>query len=156
MISIHAPREGGDNSLYGMMAQDPVFQSTPPARGATTTAASPRAFHRISIHAPREGGDSGRTYKSYLGIRHFNPRPPRGGRLLRQFIKQTDNLTFQSTPPARGATLRDSEYQTFQPYFNPRPPRGGRLHKSTTYLLMINFNPRPPRGGRLKNQGQAQ
>ena len=57
----------------------------------------------ISIHAPREGGD----FFRFIGVvfkRYFNPRPPRGGRLLRQFIKQTDNLTFQSTPPARGAT----------------------------------------------------
>ena len=56
---------------------------------------------------------------------------------------------FQSTPPARGATLvlgwlwRDFEY------FNPRPPRGGRRGLSCTHRPDIKyFNPRPPRGGR--------
>ena len=56
-ISIHAPREGGDK--VGVIPQtiEPIFQSTPPARGATTRHAG--LFHdtSISIHAPREGGD---------------------------------------------------------------------------------------------------
>ncbi len=79
-ISIHAPREGGDaEDSYNTVAAA-VFQSTPPARGATrsgTTMPLPltsfqstppargatrqrriRSFHQtISIHAPREGGD---------------------------------------------------------------------------------------------------
>ena len=33
----------------------------------------------ISIHAPREGGDHRREWRS-ICHRHFNPRPPRGGR----------------------------------------------------------------------------
>ena len=39
----------------------------------------------ISIHAPREGGD---RLEQFRALRHhvdFNPRPPRGGRLL--FLK---------------------------------------------------------------------
>ena len=79
----------------------------------------------ISIHAPREGGDPcGRCYRS--GHRHFNPRPPRGGRRCRPRIlksvlqisihapreggdpsnsgKTAPSESFQSTPPARGAT----------------------------------------------------
>ena len=34
-ISIHAPREGGDTSPYGKISYTKLFQSTPPARGAT-------------------------------------------------------------------------------------------------------------------------
>ena len=55
---------------------------------------------------------------------------------------------FQSTPPARGATLvlgwlwRDFEY------FNPRPPRGGRPATLSASPPAKDFNPRPPRGGR--------
>ena len=79
-ISIHAPREGGDviqpEPIYGANYFNPrpprggrrcilwplclpvwVFQSTPPARGATS---------RIPIVSNRIG--------------YFNPRPPRGGR----------------------------------------------------------------------------
>ena len=78
-ISIHAPREGGRrlDKLISMYSK--VFQSTPPARGATTynrTADFTVTFQStppargatqkwreigcnafISIHAPREGGD---------------------------------------------------------------------------------------------------
>ena len=35
-ISIHAPREGGDNSCSLMAVLSDTFQSTPPARGATS------------------------------------------------------------------------------------------------------------------------
>ena len=38
-----------------------LFQSTPPARGATQARAADHQMDMISIHAPREGGDiSGR------------------------------------------------------------------------------------------------
>ena len=35
-ISIHAPREGGDAPDAREEAEKAIFQSTPPARGATT------------------------------------------------------------------------------------------------------------------------
>ena len=56
-----------------------VFQSTPPARGATIFVDYVQLITPISIHAPREGGDK---YSSGVNLRffHFNPRPPRGGR----------------------------------------------------------------------------
>ena len=79
-ISIHAPREGGDAIGCLMALVISIFQSTPPARGATTkppksllkllfqstppargaTKRISRVLQpdKISIHAPREGGDS--------------------------------------------------------------------------------------------------
>ena len=58
-ISIHAPREGGDvhRKRVDLLAD-------------------------ISIHAPREGGD-GRRDDADADPGDFNPRPPRGGRLLK-------------------------------------------------------------------------
>ena len=56
-ISIHAPREGGDLNLSTDIVPPVLFQSTPPARGAT---------------APDVWTATRR--------RNFNPRPPRGGR----------------------------------------------------------------------------
>ena len=59
IISIHAPREGGDIGRILILVR--VV---------------------ISIHAPREGGDiAGRKIET--GAKDFNPRPPRGGRRLR-------------------------------------------------------------------------
>ena len=62
IISIHAPREGGD-TLYALGLWSGVgFQSTPPARGATGNGQPPGSGRRgISIHAPREGGDHPRS-----------------------------------------------------------------------------------------------
>ena len=58
-----------------------LFQSTPPARGATSSAFSGWCSNDISIHAPREGGDLRSLQISNKQL-NFNPRPPRGGRLL--------------------------------------------------------------------------
>ena len=58
VISIHAPREGGDwLSTRGRKSLE-LFQSTPPARGATS-----------------------QFFGLLWAIIDFNPRPPRGGRL---------------------------------------------------------------------------
>ena len=56
-ISIHAPREGGDWQSAETPDSINIFQSTPPARGAT----------KIRFHTIQKDFD-------------FNPRPPRGGR----------------------------------------------------------------------------
>ena len=101
-ISIHAPREGGDVGCETNNDFDLLFQSTPPARGATEltvmyndgrlisihapreggdrpSGAAGAAVASISIHAPREGGDAGPRPK-FRPPCDFNPRPPRGGR----------------------------------------------------------------------------
>ena len=57
-ISIHAPREGGDKRGKNTCALHKLFQSTPPARGATGIIEGVKTIWNISIHAPREGGDT--------------------------------------------------------------------------------------------------
>ena len=57
VISIHAPREGGDVLPKDKADEIALFQSTPPARGATAGHHLTVAAQVISIHAPREGGD---------------------------------------------------------------------------------------------------
>ena len=79
-ISIHAPRTGSDNVCPAKPRAFCVFQSTLPARGATTYEVKPELDHYISIHAPRTGSDHDTTF--------FGVCP----------------TSFQSTLPARGAT----------------------------------------------------
>ena len=102
VISIHAPREGGDFSAYFCCSPSCSFQSTPPARGATGRIAHGGNVIGISIHAPREGGDaSPQTEDSDQSISIHAPRE--GGDDV--FPGGRGNLKkFQSTPPARGAT----------------------------------------------------
>ena len=84
----------------------------------------------ISIHAPREGGDLLDPHLIHLHS-YFNPRPPRGGRLFCNICACAFWL-FQSTPPARGATL-DSEYPQLKgKQFQSTPPaRGATIPRHT-------------------------
>ena len=56
-----------------------IFQSTPPARGATGNSGASLPDGTISIHAPREGSDV-RSKWRIMKPSDFNPRPPRGER----------------------------------------------------------------------------
>ena len=123
-ISIHALREEGDGSMLcdfcrivnfnprpprgGRPCPRPVthktviFQSTPSARRATCPAALPQHHLPISIHALREEGDR-ESYRGHACAENFNPRPPRGGRLIFSLLGASAR-PFQSTPSARRAT----------------------------------------------------
>ena len=80
VISIHAPRTGSD--LAGKRGEETsiLFQSTLPARGATSFAQRLQGSLGISIHAPRTGSDE-------MSSSHH-----------------ASSSIFQSTLPARGAT----------------------------------------------------
>ena len=103
LISIHAPREGGDATPTGQAQRSP-----------------------ISIHAPREGGDW-YSYPVEIDPRTISIHAPREGGDVRLWLLCLLLWAFQSTPPARGATRLDHRYSFRTWYFNPRPPRGGRL-----------------------------
>ena len=79
-----------------------LFQSTPPARGATSLA---RAIHSWTLH--------------------FNPRPPRGGATV-----LSDRLSYMLVisihAPREGGDWRYPRSGGRLCDFNPRPPRGGR------------------------------
>ena len=124
-ISIHAPREGGDDGQISARCPVFAFQSTPPARGATRTASCKALQTKDFNPRPPRGGRLLRAW--HPAVRgNFNPRPPRGGR-LQNTTRDIIDAIFQSTPPARGATRCSRWAKRPLPYFNPRPPRGGRL-----------------------------
>ena len=102
-ISIHAPRTGSDKRTSWAGLRTMLFQSTLPARGATGRWRSAIQQSGISIHAPRTGSDAQNLVWKQLYI-YFNPRSPHGERLF--VLSQLRRLRiFQSTLPARGATL---------------------------------------------------
>ena len=126
-ISIHAPREGGDSSSRHGSNSCFVFQSTPPARGATVLCQPVFVYWQISIHAPREGGDPAGA-------------PPHPRRYI------------SIHAPREGGDHSPSKVFANEIDFNPRPPRGGRRRRWDTWPVPPNFNPRPPRGGRRVEQ----
>ena len=102
LISIHAPREGGDHTTFRDL----------------------RLTVGISIHAPREGGDRGYLRQHGLCRTDFNPRPPRGGRPAGQIHDIHTAAQFQSTPPARGATV-DRNRRMYHIRISIHAPREG-------------------------------
>ena len=143
------------------------FQSTHPARGATVRR-PPFCFHfDISIHAPREGcdfaprNDGGMWVISIHAPRegcdcqnqgsssrmdYFNPRTPRGVRQLALRSGYYKHL-FQSTHPARGATVRGGRPGSHRKNFNPRTPRGVRLlQEQEAELEQVFQSTHPARG----------
>ena len=150
IISIHAPREGGDRSASagsaaaGRFQSTPpargatgvccihggpsVFQSTPPARGATLATVFALAVSSISIHAPREGGD----FTVYLYCRlyeeYFNPRPPRGGRLDQDILQCWKNKISIHAPREGGDLPLTSMGQNMLIFQSTPPARGATCH----------------------------
>src|ERR1022692_2786047 len=100
-VSIHAPRRGGDVAWGVVKAPSGMFQSTPPARGATQPLRHNRQNPPVSIHAPRAGGDH--MGWSVLRPARVSIHAPRAGGDAGAVDPARVTL-FQSTPPARGAT----------------------------------------------------
>ena len=82
--------------------------------------------------------------------RGFNPRRPRGRR--RAPGSRAQDLSFQSTPPARAATRRPHSRSPGPRCFNRRRPRGRRRSIRSPASHSPGFNPRRPRGRRLGAQ----
>ena len=146
-----------------------AFQSTLPARGATPRGLCTIRFFRISIHAPREGSD---IVEKIKGIFKFiSIHAPREGSDTRRPYRHGDRQIFQSTLPARGATVSQLPPSLTFSNFNPRSPRGERhctralaaranafqstlpargatLQDFIKCNTQKNFNPRSPRGER--------
>jgi len=145
-VSIHAPRAGCDRLIRIKSSSQSWFQSTHPARCATSVGFGRRGGGGVSIHAPRAGCD-------YISVPFctdlygFNPRTPRGvrpvgctGGLLRRGVSihapragcdcwltaRIPHAVFQSTHPARGATHCAHCFRCRSACFNPRTPRGVR------------------------------
>ena len=171
MISIHAPREGGDAergqpvcrlayfnprpprggrpALSRCRTMPRLFQSTPPARGATRQDGRHGSLVDISIHAPREGGDH-HASSHWRHRAHFNPRPPRGGRRpWRRFSSARRWISIHAPREGGDGGWRSSKRLTI--YFNPRPPRGGRRlplrHCRSVHVISIHA---PREGGDRK------
>ena len=132
VISIHALREEGDRVLPLLCMLHKIFRSTPSARWATR---------------PSPASRRSSTY--------FNPRPPRGGRLVvgncHVHVKQ-----FQSTPSARRATRVVLIINQLIIISIHALREEGDTVLFRICAVLCNFNPRPPRGGRLTCAGNRQ
>ena len=104
------------------------FQSTLPARGATTKSLLSINPNQISIHAPRTGSDVISYTPSVPAI--ISIHAPRTGSDVVILELSSSTTPFQSTLPARGATFASPSSLSINFYFNPRSPHGERRSRA--------------------------
>ena len=170
-VSIHAPRAGGDAAICNARRPSQMFQSTPPARGATANVESagllsrsfnprpPRGGRRrdqcvelrhvtVSIHAPRAGGDvHSRRGSQCTRVSIHAPRA--GGDVPR--CSTSPRKSFQSTLPARGATTsmaRSAGHRAFQ---STLPARGATRDRADCDSPCVFQSTLPARGATLSD-----
>ena len=84
------------------------FQSTPPARGATYRPDVPDDYQRFQSTPPARGA----TYTcscNFSTVKYFNPRPPRGGRLLVSYDPhQPFHISIHA--PREGGDSKDAQF----------------------------------------------
>ena len=169
-ISIHAPRTGSDGFTTLMLCGCVNFNPRSPhgerpgmvltyPHGANISIHAPRtgsdvsfAFNHmilvnISIHAPRTGSDCCRPCAAHQAA-NFNPRSPHGERRSRS-ARRTVCPQFQSTLPARGATILSCDWAYFAALFQSTLPARGATTPSWSCHRHRYFNPRSPHGERL-------
>ena len=120
---------GATRGAKAYPAMHPIFQSTPPVRGAT------------KMFFPAPCGASG----------YFNPRPPCGGR-PGEFLADDSEDKFQSTPPVRGATHWGRLAMLQQEISIHAPPCGGRPVPSMGQYAFMVFQSTPPVRGATEIQ----
>ena len=125
-ISIHAPRAGGDDFEFGIPQGATGISIHAPRAGGDILGTSKQVISRyISIHAPRAGGDATTAEELYNAMQFQSTPPVRGATNVKKIAGSY--FIFQSTPPVRGATQGQGLRQRHHGNFNPRPPCGGRL-----------------------------
>ena len=151
LISIHAPRTGSDVTNHRFGSPSSTFQSTLPARGATSVSTLPSSSLIISIHAPRTGSDNSEAVQA--GKEKISIHAPRTGSDLVFWQGVPRYIAFQSTLPARGATGCKFPSTNCYGYFNPRSPHGERRRHGDLQARQNGISIHAPRTGSDLAQG---
>ena len=142
------PRGAQRRSVVCGMTFRAMFQSSSLRGGATQPTcqrdygAEYRSFQSSSPRAEHDGSFSG---SATPGISVFNPRSPRGERLLR-IHRFTRSECFQSTLPARGSDPAFNSSLGTSRCSHPAPARGEH-HFTSDYARRSVSNPRLPARG---------
>ena len=145
-ISTHAPRTGSDSAAAGSPNRQTRFQPTLPARGATSaesvTRRRSRNFNPRSPHGERHF----RSSSSFSGA-IISTHAPRTGSDSVEFSRLYENLSFQPTLPARGATWGQTPEETVNTAFQPTLPARGATKAYNDATAAQNISTHAPRTG---------
>ena len=103
-ISIHAPREGSDETLQSFLKGNYEFLSTLPARGATSSATIPAAVRIRDFYPRSPRGERPHHSRSRGATCFISIHAPREGSDRPSLPAPRPTMQFLSTLPARGAT----------------------------------------------------
>ena len=82
-----------------------------------------------------------------IPVRHFYPRPPRGGR-QRCYLRRCYRLYFYPRPPRGGRPIPDESALLTDEFLSTPSARRATFCLSHNCTFSTHFYPRPPRGGR--------
>ena len=128
-VSIHAPREGCDQTLTTCVVARLMFQFTHPGRGATPPSVRSVAPCSVSIHAPREGCDSALLLGEGKILSRFNSRTPGGVRPSSVLVALSCWISFNSRTPG-GVRRRLTSWLVSLRAVSLHAPREGCDHPS--------------------------
>ena len=147
VISIHAPRAGGDATEYTYQAHIySNFNPRPPCGGRLVCRPFVYWYREISIHAPRAGGDVDGTGKTPFPI-NISIHAPRAGGDVNIRVPLQRGHDFNPRPPCGGRRSIPPSGGWQRLYFNPRPPCGGRRRNSLCCQRRIRISIHAPRAG---------
>ena len=139
------PARGATSDRWQMYHNCQAFQSTLPARGATPPKHGSTRIPGISIHAPRTGSD--RDWKRGAeNPERISIHAPRTGSDDISAIAKDKYNQFQSTLPARGATDAGTKRGTSGQFQSTLPARGATHEMRHTYISIIFQSTLPARG----------
>ena len=118
-----------------------------PRTGSDPQGRRPRwSAHHISIHAPRTGSDTAPHQQTRRHPAFQSTLPARGATIPHCCLLPRNG--FQSTLPARGATARDAGLDTGIIISIHAPRTGSDDEEKLLLLELLHFNPRSPHGER--------
>ena len=125
IISIHAPRTGSDHPALRRASESLPISIHAPRTGSDD--GSRRHFEKRGNFNPRSPhGERRIAWNSKTARSYFNPRSPHGERLDPTKLERTSEK-FQSTLPARGATLLEGNPGKQKLFQSTLPARGATL-----------------------------
>ena len=142
LISIHAPRERGDQlyifSFYSIIR----FQSTPRVNGATPTNTLQRC-PTLFQSTPRVNGATRSGFTSTDMFNPFQSTPRVNGATALSLGLIPAFFTFQSTPPRERGDFRHRSFKRFQDISIHAPRERGDGYTPPIIRSGQYFNPRP-------------
>ena len=145
IISIHAPRTGSDTTPRMRSTTTRHFNPRSPhgERRAASSVREVRPLFQSTL--PARGATSLRFTTSSHTIKFQSTLPARGA--TEATSKYRIQWAFQSTLPARGATLECAAVAYREKDFNPRSPHGERQSEIVRLIAWLQISIHAPRTG---------